>query len=596
MNRLRRYFQITVLLLFMVSGRGGISAEDIEIDTDPLWRRALGGEINAFAAQGPRGDVYIVADDRALHSLNPLTGESNWIYRPGGRLKSMLMVAPDGTVYVQNDRQELFAVTPGGTGRWKLKMGGNAASLPAASPDGSIVLPLTGGRILSVSRHGTILWSLDESAEASAAPVVSSRGLVWVPLSDGRIIVLDNRGDELTHASMRGAVSILAMDSSRRVWAGGFDGRVAVFSEDQVPGEVMENPEIPAALIADFEVRPASSRVAAILTDEKGNGQVFLADGDAVSLDESGNELSRERIALSGGSPSANSDGVVFVPASDGSIRIVYPGDHLDSTPISGELRGKSVLAEPLLSDEGMLIAGGGDWILYAWEAGVPGSGWRQFRGSSRRSGTFPSEPVPLDRREARRDPGFFFREKMAVSDDISERMALIEELESFPDSRSMYRELPWADLLLEDLVSIGTIRNVRQQDQSLRSHPVARGRGYILLARGEDFRSRALILECLKNEEDTGALAAGFRALGLIGTDWDGASMRLIAGQYRNHMPAGEQLTLETARALADLVRYNGDITDPAGSALMINLLNSNISPSGREELIAIIRNVAGL
>jgi len=576
-----------IFLFLLIAALQFSAAEEVLIDTNPVWRRALGGEINTFAAQGPGGDVYIVADDRALHSLNPLSGESNWIYRPGGRLRSMLMVAPDGTVYVQNDRQELFAVTPGGTGRWKLRMGAEAASLPAAAPDGRVVIPLVGGRIVCVSRYGVILWSIDESAEASAAPVISSQGSVWLPLSDGRIVVLDIWGDEIARVSMGSAVSVLAMDSSNRIWAGGFNGRIAVFQEVNLLEYPMDDT---VSLIPEFEIRSASSRVSAILTDERGYAQVFLADGDAVHYDNQGNELSRERIATSGGAPSATAGGIVFVPASDGGIRIVYP----DLPP--GELRGKSVLAEPLLSDEGMLIAGGGDWLLYAWRAGNPGAGWRQFRGSSRRSGTFPWEPVPMNRQEARRNPGFFYREKMAISDDISRRMKLIEELESYPDSRTMRQELPWVDLLMEDLVSVGTIRAVSLQDLSLLSHPTVRARAYLLLAEGEDFRSRNLILECLKYEDDTAALAAGFRALGLVGSDWDGASMRLIARRYREFAPAGEMLTLETGRALADLVRYNGDISDPAGNALMLSLLSSNLSASGREELIAIIRNVAGL
>jgi hypothetical protein len=115
-------------------------------------------------------------------------------------------------------------------------------------------------------------------------------------------------------------------------------------------------------------------------------------------------------------------------------------------------------------------------------------------------------------------------------------------------------------------------------------------------MARGEDFRTRELILECLRHEDDPFAMASGFRALGLIGTDWDGASMRTIARGYQKQMPAGEHLTLETARALADLVRYNGDLSDPAGFALMDNLLRSPLSKSAREEVIAIIRSVAGL
>ncbi|MDF1567383.1 MAG: PQQ-binding-like beta-propeller repeat protein, partial [Spirochaetaceae bacterium] len=259
------------------------------------WRRALGGSINGYPAQGPGGDVYIVADDRALHSINPDTGDSNWIYRPGGRLRTLLMAAPDGTIYVQNDREELFAVTPGGTGRWKLRMNGEPAALPAAAPDGRIIVPLAGGRILCVSRHGEILWSHDQSAEASAGPVTDSSGTSWIPLTDGRIIAIDSMGILVAETRMRGAVSVMSLDHQGRIWAGGFDGRVAVFdtaqaaSTDEDPGVVDHQPI--------FEIRPGSSRVASILTDNHGSGRIFLADGTLADVDSEGRETGRSRLA-----------------------------------------------------------------------------------------------------------------------------------------------------------------------------------------------------------------------------------------------------------------------------------------------------------
>ena len=71
---------------------------------------------------------------------------------------------------------------------------------------------------------------------------------------------------------------------------------------------------------------------------------------------------------------------------------------------------------------------------------------------------------------------------------------------------------------------------------------------------------------------------------------------MRIIARRYRDFIPADEHLTLETARAMADLVRYNGDLSDAAGFSLMDDLMNSSLSHRAREEVIAVIRNVAGL
>ena len=566
-----------------------------------LWRRAIGGSIDGYPAQGPSGEVYIVAEDRALHSLNPLTGEQNWIYRPGGRLRNLLLVAPDGTIYVQNDRRELYAVTPGGTGRWKMDMKAEPAALPAASPDGRLVLALAGGRVVCTSRRGVILWSRDEGAEASAGPVIGADGIVWLPLTDGRILALDPWGRDVTSFSFGSAVSVLALDGVGRIWAGGFNGRVVVL---EMPGTRPEGertvPEIA------FDARPGSSRVAALLTDGSGNGSVFLADGRVVDYDAAGAVIAERRVAVSGGAPSAAFDGTLYVPAADGSIRVVRSeagepnGDDAGSggaAPIkeADELRGRSVLAEPLLTEEGVLIAGGGDWILYAWDAGAPGDGWRQFRGGPRRSGAVSAVTPRMGREEARRDPGFFYRELMAVSDDADERMDLVRELEGYPDGFTMRRDLPWADLLMEDLVSVGTVRKVDRGSEPMQSHSAVRARGYALLAAGEDYRSRELILACLAFEEDEAALAAGFRALGRIGVDWDGASMRLMADRYRRVLPAGDRLAVETARAFSDLVRYNGRLSDPAAYSLMDDLLRSELSASARAEVYAAVRAASG-
>jgi len=497
-----------IVLFAFAGGRAG--AEELErFDSRPVWRRAFGGRINTFPAQGPGSDVYIIAEDRALHSLNGETGEVNWIYRPGGRLRNLLMIGSDGTIYVQNDKQEIFAVTPGGTGRWKLLLGAEMAALPAGGLDGRLFLPLMRGEFLCVSRRGKILWTLETAGEASAAPVVSAEGLVWIPLSSGQIICVDPWGEEVAHAKFGTPISALAMDGNGRIWVGGYDGAISVF-----PHYSGRHPDTPLAkLDAIFSHKPESSRVIAILTTSSNQGLVFYAAGEVVSYDGNGEEIGRFRIALSGGAPSISADGTIFAPLSDGSIRVVYSGS--TERDMHAELRVGSALSEPLLTNQGMLIAGGGDWILYAWRVGLPGSGWLQFRGGPLRSGTLPAPLAVVDRETARRDPGFLIREQIAVSDSPKRRMSLVEEIESYADESLMRKNLPWVDLLLEDLVSIGTTRSVDRHDAPKRSHALVRAAGYRLISKGVDFRSRDLILQCLQNEEDPMALAAGFRALG---------------------------------------------------------------------------------
>jgi len=566
-----------------MASQGG--AEELKrFDSKPAWLRAFGGRINTFPAQGPGSDVYIIAEDRALHSLNGETGKVNWIYRPGGRLRNLLMIGADGTIYIQNDKRELFAVTPGGTGRWKLLLDAEMTVLPAGGSDGRIFLPLTGGEFLCVSRQGKIMWTLDSPSEASAAPVVSAEGLVWIPLSSGQIICVDPWGQGVAYAKLSESVSTLAMDDDGRIWAGGFDGSIAVFPHYDSLHPYTSLTQLDPL----FSLKTESSRVSAILTTSSNQGLVFYAAGEVASYSENGEEIGRFRIALSGGAPSVSANGTIFAPISDGSIRVVHPNS-VDGDART-ELRVGSALSEPLLTSQSMLIAGGEDWILYAWRAGLPGSGWLQFRGGPLRLGTLPNSSTAYDRETARRDPGFFIREQMAVSNNLERRMELVKELESYADELAMRKKFPWVDLLLEDLVSIGTIRSVDQYNEPVSSHALVRAAGYRLISRGIDFRLRNLILQCLQNEEDPMALAAGFRALGRIGADWDGASMRTIYSRYRAIAPKDELLILETARALMDLVRYNGDISDSSGIELLSILLGSNISNAGKKELFSIL------
>ncbi|RLW68542.1 MAG: hypothetical protein B6D68_03445, partial [spirochete symbiont of Stewartia floridana] len=500
------------LILLLVSAGFPLAG----LDVNPAWQQALGGEIDGYPAQGPNGDVYVIADDRALHSVDPLTGGSHWIYRPKGRLHDFLMVASDGTIYIQNDRQELFAVTPGGTGRWKLLMQADAAALPAAAPDGRLLIPLNGGRLLCVSRKGEILWKRDESANASAAPVAVANGTIWVPLTDGRIIGLNTPGEIIAALEGTGAASMLALDSAGRLWAGGYSGKLMVYAINESPVELV------------FAIPSQGARVAAIFTDMRNNGLVFYRDGTVLAVSDNGTVVSKKHRSVSGGVPSLSQDGTLFAPASDGSIHVVEPAGR------EIILRDESFLAEPLITGEGMLIAGGGEWILYGWQTGSrPGEGWSQFRGGPRRSGAFAAEPVIYDRGMAREHAGFVVREQMALSDEISDRLALLSEMEGFNSEYQMHQELPWATLLLQDLAASGTVKTSVSQPSAVVSYSLVRERAYRMLGNSQDHRTKYFLQDCLRNESDARALAVGFLALGNLGADWDASSLRLIAKRF---------------------------------------------------------------
>jgi outer membrane protein assembly factor BamB len=104
----------------------------VEAQTElvPLWKRAVGGRITSWQAEGPDGLIYLIAHDQALHAVDPRTGADLWLYRPGGRLTNFLAVSPDGTIYIQNEENHIFAVNPGGDARWKCSVDSPVKQMP----------------------------------------------------------------------------------------------------------------------------------------------------------------------------------------------------------------------------------------------------------------------------------------------------------------------------------------------------------------------------------------------------------------------------------------------------------------------------------
>ena len=571
-----------------------------------LWRRSLGGDILGPPAQGPGGDVYVVSEDRGVHCLIPETGQTRWVYRPGGRLKGQVLAAPDGTIYVQNDEQELFAVTPGGSGRWKWNMGGGSAALPTIAPDGRLILPMMGGKIVCLSRQGKVLWEGQQAAEASASPVVDEEGWVWIPLSNGEIVSYSPSGAPGIHISFGSPISMLAFDDTGRLWVGGFHGavlRASLQTQEMAPlkssqsgekgnhsfvsqgqnGNVETNSSF--YVLSDVsQAKLGESRVVSLLLGPL--NLVILADGDVVELGEQLQVISRHPQFLSGGGASLSLDSTLYMPSADGKLRQFQTDSEVLLFPSSAG-------SHPLITDSGILISGGTQWVLSGWAVSPPASGWSQFRGDAGRTGQYHGVPESLTRQEARLHPGFFYRETLALSNDVAHRLQLIEEMESYGDS--LFKELYGASLLLEDLAYVGTVRTRNSYQQPLSSHPLVRIRAYTLIGKDEDFRSRNLLLTALQHEDDQAALASGFRALGALGSDWDGAAVRLMKDRYTSFSHPEERLIMATAQTLLDLAQYNGGLTDSAGAQLITLLLNAPLGRAQREEVLSIALSIAG-
>ena len=135
-----------LLLILMI-----LLLKNLPADT---WETAISGVITSPPAEGLDGRIYSTADDRALHSLNGVTGREYWSYRPGRKLIGYTTVSPDGIIYIQTEKNELIAVSPGGWELWRSSLGDLPAAAPAIDSFGRVFVLTRDNRLHIIDRLG----------------------------------------------------------------------------------------------------------------------------------------------------------------------------------------------------------------------------------------------------------------------------------------------------------------------------------------------------------------------------------------------------------------------------------------------------------
>jgi hypothetical protein len=127
----------------------------------------------------PDGTVYIVDVTNTLFAYSP-DGTLNWSYElsvaTGGNASPS--VAADGTVYVGSDYDgRLNAIRPDGTLRWRFQAGNHIRSTPAIGVDGTVYIG--SDSLYAVNPDGTQRWRFGSVLFSSASPVVAGDGTVY---------------------------------------------------------------------------------------------------------------------------------------------------------------------------------------------------------------------------------------------------------------------------------------------------------------------------------------------------------------------------------------------------------------------------------
>lgn len=132
------------------------------------------------------------------------TGELQWTYQTGSRVRSSPAIGLDGTIYVGSDDGKVHAINSNGTARanWNFETGMWVRSSPAIARDGTIFVGSNDSYIYVINAEGTLRCKLPtdlEEVESSAA--IGPNGKVYIGCVAGRFYTLRSSSYGLAESS-----------------------------------------------------------------------------------------------------------------------------------------------------------------------------------------------------------------------------------------------------------------------------------------------------------------------------------------------------------------------------------------------------------
>jgi len=157
------------------------------------WQWLSRDFIDATPAIANNGTIYVGDTDEYLYAFNP-DGTVQWSCHCGGIIgQGSPAIAPDGTIYTATDDGGycLVAVTPHGHIQWKYKTGASVDSAPVIGLDGVIIIGSEDRSIYAVNPNGTLRWRYQTGDRVMGSASIASDGTVYKASWDGYLYALN---------------------------------------------------------------------------------------------------------------------------------------------------------------------------------------------------------------------------------------------------------------------------------------------------------------------------------------------------------------------------------------------------------------------
>ncbi|MDR3161642.1 MAG: HEAT repeat domain-containing protein [Spirochaetaceae bacterium] len=528
----------------------------------PLWKTALGGAVIGFPSVQAE-TVAVVCDGGNLKTFSR-QGTFLWDYFARARVTSHITRSREGTSYICTVNGIFIVVNRAGRELWRLDLGAPLAFPVLTGWDGRIFIPGE-GRISCYTAAGYPLWGRDLGASIALGPRADKQGGLLMVLENGEILRIGPFGEVRSRQLDRIPAAILPQGLGKEGEAG---DSILVFYKDgeaeqlrwgdvgrEAPG-IRRFPPLPGTPLA-----AAGMDGLAALTLK--DGRVILISGADGSLLWTG----ESHIALRGtGGEEAEmlfDERGIYVLSRSGASAFSRDGRRL------WLLRLEGIAAVPAFGDDGLLFAGGEDWILYGYqveERAKPGK--RSLYGSAPEGSYGMENPPPSPWAEY-----LFSLDEGAVAAQLDRiegavRLGRIGEEEGaftayLMEIAGIFRRRPWISPVRPPI------------------HFRQRGRACRLLGYIGSRETIPFLAELFRRDPESQVKAAAAEAIGRIGVDPEGAALRAFSAVLRSGDPAAkeDQVLIAIAAATGALCRFSGPPLSEAGLQILNALAEGNAS-----------------
>ena len=151
------HFALLFFIPLSLAAQSGPSAdrERGQVNADPLWRQALGGEVTGLPTVQAQSAV-VVLDGGNIKAYST-AGTPLWNYSARGRISPFVTRSLEGTSYISRNTGALIAVNRAGRELWRRSPGGPLSGPVISGWDGRLFVP-TGNRLTCYTASGNLLW------------------------------------------------------------------------------------------------------------------------------------------------------------------------------------------------------------------------------------------------------------------------------------------------------------------------------------------------------------------------------------------------------------------------------------------------------